>query len=100
MATTDTKYGDLGRKLRSARKRCGISQENLAAKVGITRRHLIRLEFGHHLPSLPLRAACAEATGIDADTLRVPGDDDDDEESDPAMAEAFRLFSDLMRSLA
>lgn len=93
MATTETKYADLGRRLRSARKRCGISQENLAATVGITRRHLIRLEFGHHLPSLPLRVAIAEATGVDAESLRVP--DDDDEEGHPDVR-LRRVVSELV----
>jgi transcriptional regulator with XRE-family HTH domain len=88
------KYADLGRKLRSARKRCGISQENLAIKVGITRRHLIRLEFGQHLPSMPLRTAIAEATGVDAGTFRVAADDEDEEESDAvaALMKAIRLL--------
>lgn len=94
MAAIESRYADLGRKLRAARKRKGISQENLALKVGITRRHLIRLELGQHLPSAGLRAAIAAETGVDAETFRMP--EDDDEEADPVAMADYELFFQLL----
>jgi transcriptional regulator with XRE-family HTH domain len=56
-------YEDLGRRIRRARERKGLSQENFAPVVGVTRRHLIRIEKGRHWPGGPLLARIADATG-------------------------------------
>src|SRR5581483_3168095 len=77
------KYADLGQRIRRARKRAGISQERLSASVGITRRHLIRLENGEHLPGRTLRDRIAEETGAERTELAA---DEDDEEPHPAMS--------------
>jgi len=47
--------------------------------IGITRRHLIRLENGEHLPSAELRDRLAAETGERADHFSL----DEDEEADP-----------------
>lgn len=75
--TTPHKYAELGQRLRRARKRAGISQENLAVSVGITRRHLIRLENGEHLASRDLRNRIAAETGAKSEDLRSEEDDED-----------------------
>lgn len=56
-------YQENGSRLRKARRLTGLSQENFALKLGITRRHLIRLENGANLPSPPTRDRIVELTG-------------------------------------
>lgn len=90
-------FRENGAVIRAARKVAGKSQERLASEVGTTRRHMIRLENGEHLPSSDLRNRIAEATGQSAKSIQ--SSEDDDEESDPAMREAFSLFVDLMARL-
>lgn len=53
-----------------------ISQEGFAAAVGTTRRHMIRLERGQHLPGGVLRDRIVEKTGT---TETIHSADDDDE---------------------
>jgi len=45
------KHVQLGRRIREARNRLGISQEHLAQLVGTHRRHVIRWEQGLHAPT-------------------------------------------------
>lgn len=93
-ATAQPKYFDLGQRIRRARKRAGISQERLAGLVGITRRHLIRIENGEHLPSRELRNRLAESTASPRDELAV---DEDDEEADPVANEMSRALMSALR---
>lgn len=83
------KYADVGARIREARLSRGFSQERFAPVIGITRRHLIRLENGEHHPSAELRERLAEHTGETPAFFSL--DDADDEESDPV--------SDLFRAL-
>jgi ribosome-binding protein aMBF1 (putative translation factor) len=39
-----------GSLIRKARQRAGLTQEQLAAKVGVTRWAVYSWEFGHHFP--------------------------------------------------
>jgi transcriptional regulator with XRE-family HTH domain len=82
---SDVKYPELGRKIRAARKQAGLSHDRLAAQVGTSRQHLIRLEKGLHAPRPEMVAGIAEATGADPSEFVV---DDADEESD--------LYADLL----
>jgi len=72
-------FADNGAAIRRARKRVGKSQERLAAEIGTTRRHMIRLENGEHLPSGGLRDRIVEATG-DASGAIQSSDDEDEED--------------------
>lgn len=84
----------IGNRIRLARKAAGLSHDKLAAAVGTSRQHLIKLEKGQHLPGDALAAKLAEATGRTVEYLAGEGPDDDDEEPDPAMAmlKAVRLM--------
>lgn len=70
-------FAENGARIRSARRRSGKSQEGLAAEVGTTRRHMIRLENGEHLPSGELRDRIAEHTGQPKETFQSADDADD-----------------------
>jgi transcriptional regulator with XRE-family HTH domain len=84
-------FADNGARIRRARKRKGLSQENLAVTVGTSRRHMIRLENGQHLPSRRLRDGIAAACEIEPSEIQSADDEDD-----PRMREAFGLFVALM----
>lgn len=60
-------HSEVGARIRRLRLRTGLSQEKFAPVIGITRRHLIRLENGENRPSRTLaariEAVIAEHTG-------------------------------------
>jgi transcriptional regulator with XRE-family HTH domain len=84
-------FADNGARIRSARKRAHKSQERLAAEVGTTRRHMIRLENGEHLPSGGLRDRIAGATGESAENLQSADDEDEDALRRSLSEDLFRL---------
>jgi putative transcriptional regulator len=47
---TSHPYEEIGSRIRRLRVRTGLSQENFAPLVGVTRRHLVRLEKGQNRP--------------------------------------------------
>jgi transcriptional regulator with XRE-family HTH domain len=55
----------LGRILREARERAGVSQRRLAIRTGIAAPALSRIENGHESPSFERFAACLEALGYE-----------------------------------
>jgi transcriptional regulator with XRE-family HTH domain len=65
---TVAKYPEVRAAYRRARGN-RISQENLAEAVGISRRHMIRIENGEHRPTPELRDRIAAALEIDASAL-------------------------------
>lgn len=71
VSTTIIKYPESREAYRRARgkARPRISQENLALAVGITRRHMIRIENGEHRPLPELRNRIADVLGADPSTL-------------------------------
>ena len=59
-----------GEKIRELRKKFGISQEDLAKRIGVSRRSLIYYEQGDSFPTKPeVITALAEAFGITTDEL-------------------------------
>nr|WP_194719925.1 helix-turn-helix transcriptional regulator [Cellulosimicrobium arenosum] len=62
----------------------GLTQADLAARVGVSRRTIISIEQGRFDPSLPLAFRLARAFGTTVDALFDPGDDEpgDDKTSD------------------
>lgn len=65
------KYPESGAAIKSARSQARpfVSQERLADALGITRRHMIRLENGEHRPSVDIRDKIANVLGVDPETL-------------------------------
>ena len=51
-----SRHRETGQRIRRLRLTTGLSQERFAPKVGVTRRHLIRLENGEHRPGRDLAA--------------------------------------------
>jgi transcriptional regulator with XRE-family HTH domain len=55
--------------IRRRRTELGLSEAELAAKIGVPRRQVTRYETGRVQPGHPLSAAIAEALGISIDDL-------------------------------
>ena len=80
----------LGKRIRAARKRAGLSHDRLGAQVGTSRQHLIRLEKDLHTPRPALLARIAAATG-DEELAREA--DAADEEDDSEMVDVLVAFA-------
>src|SRR5215472_11804869 len=55
--------------IRQRRSELGMSQSDLAAKVGVDKRQIRRYESGETQPTLPIAKAIARALGISIDEL-------------------------------
>jgi len=84
-----------GARLREARLRAGLSQEQLAAEVGSDRHHLITLEKGWYRPRRELLARIAERTGTPFASFGYEYEDDRPIEAQ--VREARRFLADLER---
>ena len=62
---------DIGTLLRKRRVQLGLSQTELAARLGMSRTHLSLIEHGHKLPHIKLVAALADALGIEIGIVGV-----------------------------
>jgi transcriptional regulator with XRE-family HTH domain len=60
---------DLGENLRTARRRTGLSQKQLAVAVGVSQAMVSQLERGEKSPSLDLFERIAYALGVSASYL-------------------------------
>ena len=85
------RFAENGAKIRRARELTGLGKEKFADQVGTTRRHMIRLENGEHLPSGPLRDRIVEVTGTEE---RIESSDDQDEE-----AQKMAFLADINRRI-
>jgi len=59
----------VGRRLRTLRRQCNMTQAALAARVGIGTGPLNTLENGHHLPSLPVLCQLAQVLDVDVNQI-------------------------------
>ena len=59
----------IGKRVATARKAAELTQEQLAAKVGISREYLARLEGGAHEPTLTTIVKVARALGVTPGSL-------------------------------
>ena len=55
--------------LKVARARADLTQEQLAAKVGVTRKTINTIERGHFVPSTLLALKLAQALGVKVEDL-------------------------------
>lgn len=66
----------LGERLRQARLRRAYTIENIAQRVGVTRKTLSRVEQGDPAVSLGVYARVLQALGLDADIEQIARDDE------------------------
>jgi len=62
-------YYQIGQRVRKYRKAQGLSQEELAARVGISVTHMSHIETGNTKLSLPVLVELAGALGVQSDDL-------------------------------
>lgn len=67
-------YYAIGQRIRKVRKAHGLSQEELAEKVGISTTHMSHIETGNTKLSLPVFVELAEALGIRTDEMLSDGE--------------------------
>ncbi len=64
----------IGERIKRLRKRAGLTQEQLAERVGLDARHLSRLEVGRHCPSLDTLERIARVLDVPLlEFFRFPG---------------------------
>ena len=63
--------------VREARRRAGLSQADLASRVGTTQSAVARLETGRSAPSLERITELVRACGFDLEVQLIPVDDSD-----------------------
>jgi len=79
----------VAQRVREARERQGLRQEDLAAKAGIARPNIARLEKGVHMPTLSTLQKVASALSIDMTVLTAtPAASAEDMQRFKEMAEA------------
>jgi len=62
-------YYEIGQRIRKKRKAAGLSQDQLAEKVGISTTHMSHIETGNTKLSLPVFVELAEALEVRTDEL-------------------------------
>lgn len=62
-------YNAIGRRIRVARKACGLTQEKLAEIVDVSPTHVSHIETGDTKLSLPVLGAIADALNVRVDSL-------------------------------
>jgi transcriptional regulator with XRE-family HTH domain len=75
MGEFEALYRKLGRKIRDARERSGLSQQRLADRLAISRASIVNVEAGRQRPPLHLLWKIAEALGTDL-VLLIPRRDE------------------------
>lgn len=65
----DRFYADFGQRMRSAREAAGLTQQQLADRLALTRSSVANIEAGRQRALLHVAAAVAEATGTQARDL-------------------------------
>ena len=63
------RYFEIGQRIRRYRKACGLSQEALAARAGISITHMSHIETGNTKLSLPDLSKIAEELSVSVDAL-------------------------------
>jgi putative transcriptional regulator len=58
-----------GARVREARKACGLSQQELASKAGVSRQTIIAIEKGNYNPTINLCVAICKILGKTLDEL-------------------------------
>ncbi len=68
-ASKPSRAPERGHRVALARKRAGLTQPQLAEKVGVSRPTIARIETGGHAPSVTIALAIARALGEPVETL-------------------------------
>jgi len=64
---------DIGKRLRDLREAKGLSQDDIAARIGVPQTEISNIEHGNGMPTLPMLQGWATALGIDLHELFAVG---------------------------
>lgn len=64
---------NLGENIRAARKKAGVTQRQLADKMGVYQKDVSRWENGEHAPTIDLLVEICKALEVSADLLLETG---------------------------
>lgn len=100
-------YYEIGRKIRKYRKACGLSQDELAEKIGISVTHMSHIETGNTKLSLPVLVSIAETLEVRCDDLlfnkaadgRVKLLEDLANEFENCSANELKALTDILKSV-
>lgn len=79
-------WTDLGRAIKDARLKAGLTQQQLAERARISRAWLARVESGHRKAEIEYLMRTVASLGLSLALAPMPPDD-----TDPALAEALRI---------
>ena len=65
----DLDYRAIGKRIRTARSKLGITQETLAERAGLSTTHMSNIETGNSKLSLPTIVSLANVLGVTVDLL-------------------------------
>jgi transcriptional regulator with XRE-family HTH domain len=85
----EEKNMNLGKKIRLARRKCGLSQEQLAEKMSVSRSAIAKWETDKGLPDVGNLKILARLLGVSVDSLL----DEEDTVSSPVIREEYHLTS-------
>ncbi len=88
---------ELAERIKDLRKKNGLSQGELAQKIGVSSAHLSRLENGRYLPSVEVLKNLADTLNVSTDSL-IYGKEENLGEikiQDVSLAERIRLLNHL-----
>ena len=91
-------YYKIGQKIRKIRKAHGLSQEELAEKVNITREHLGRLERGKYGCSIDLLIELSYTLNASTDYLLLGRNPDRDQDR-KQLLQVISQLSDIARNM-
>ena len=78
----------LGERLKKARKDCGLTQEQLAERSGLSTRHIAKIEKGDVNPSFEVLSTLVKTLGVSFDAIFDPAS----EQVEAALQEIAGLY--------
>ncbi len=88
---------EIGKRIKEVRNTMGLSQENFAEKLNITRAHLGKIELGTKNPSIDLLIDIAELADVYLDYLILGRSNIDSRCIKSGMREVIEMLTDLER---
>lgn len=82
----------LGLRLRAARQRCGLTQEQVAERVGVHVTHIAKIEGGERTPSLDALVRIAQALEVGVAEITAAIDEPPQPGLEPALGEVLAVL--------
>ena len=90
----------LGERIRELRKACGLTQEQLAERIGVEQKHVSRIELGTNYPTIKRLEKIAEALNLPMQSFFDFLHLDDDDKQAASIEEMLRELDTSSRKIA